>query len=636
MAATDLLFQSLAPASRNLLFGAETPAPAPGQTGLAAGIGGVQFGAPGSVASGATVAQAAGFAPIAFGATTVRRTQSAAGASSTQFGSPARSAPQLAAASGFSPTLFGTPTQYSVIHTAVSVGTPEAAPPLAYDDFDSGETWLRTYQTLDGSEPWGSITGTVAGGALNPAAFDIWDDVVRLSLSPDSTFRTAGRFFDLTLVTEARASTAGESLFSVSLRQDASTDDYGVLFEASRASDGTGLVRIEAWDYGPPAGNIYGYLYEVRVGRAPFVPGTRHTYRAVSRPGFYEMFEDGELIASIATDPEKQARPFAAYAMVTTHALAVDSIRLVEYGAVGPGPLVRLGAPTFGQTGVAQGIQATGLSANYHSGGTYHPEGELTTRFGLADVKKIATGFKAAIVPIPSVPLLAAGIASTLHLGVPTYIAHRAVALGPVAKIPQAYRQFDQWGRAVSSAGATGFGNTWSYVRMPKARAGWALGIEPPIFGTPGSAGATSGAADGLTTTTLGQPVARLHLAVASTPAAATFGGPTATVKASASGGRSTSFGHPISGQAVAAQAVYRPTRFGKPKSDILGTCKARGFTTVRLARPGCRTGNFRLATALVAPARFGAASATNTNRALHIAPIVRFGRSLRSRRTTC
>ena len=602
-----------------------------------ASFGDTQFGTPSST-NGAPAVQAAGFAATTFGTGTAHCTQQGAGFSSTAWGQAASARAQ--AAQGALHTAFGTGAATSSsasVGTAAPVGTPTAAPPLAYDDFDSGETWLRTYQTLDGSEPWGSITGTVAGGALNPAAFDIWDDVVRLSLSPDSTFRTAGRFFDLTLTTEARASTAGESLFSVSLRQDAGTNDYGVLFEVTRAVGGTGLVRIEAWDNGPPAGNSYGYLYEPRLGTPPFAAGSRHTYRAVSRPGFYELFEDGDLIASIATDSEKQLRPFAAYAMVTTHALAVDSIRLVEYGAVGPGPLVQFGAPTFGQTGVAQGLQVASLAANHHSGGTYHPAGEAIARFGDPFLVKNAVGFAVPPIATPSIPLLVAGIAPGVQLGAPVYIAHRATPLGPVVQIPQAYRRSDHWGRAPSTDFAATFGNVWSYTRMPKALGGWAYGIAPVAFGTPDFTSTAICGASSLGVVQVGSPASGLRLAAADTPTAATFGGPTALVSTSASSSsRVTSFGHPASGQAVVAQDTHRPTRFGVPRSDILGTCKARGFALGRFARPACRIGNFRFAAGLAAPARFGSAGSRNTNRARHIAPIVRFGRNLLRRNTTC
>jgi len=690
---TDLLFEEPAPAGRTLLFGASagevlidgfieqatggrttqfgapasasSPAAEP-QTGAAAGFAATAFGTPGSTAGApaAVQGQAAGFAPGALGTATARLVQPAGGFTSTHLGGPSSTAGSPGAhgfsstawgqahaglvlpaqgsqhttfgsviavgqavvgtASGFTTTTFGTAASPSaVISAATPLGSPAWAPLLVDDDFSSG-----------GARAWGSVVGTISGGLLNPTTYGWRNDVTRLNIGPDNLLRTSGIFFDLTFTTEARIDGLGNQGIEAWFDQSSALADYGVYFRAERNESGSSSISLVAMDSSGFSGTKYGEVQRSEVRRC-FPAGGKHTYRLVSRPGFYEMFEDGVLIASIATNATKQARPFSAGATVATYSLAVDSIELVEYGAVGAGPLVQFGTPAIGQGGVAQGIQAVALGT-HHSGATYHPEGEVVTRFGLADVSKNAAGFRTGGVPIPSVPLLAAGIASTLRLGTPGYVAHRASALGPVAKIPRAYRQFDQWGRATAIRAGNRFGNTWSYVRMPQTSMVWAAGVEPASFGVPAVILRATVGVSGLNTVSVGQPTSRQRLATPSLPTTASFGVPTATVKTTAVGTKPTAFGHPGSGQATTAQPVHRPTRFGRPTADIIGTCKARGFVTTRLPRPGCRTGNFRLAAGLSVPARFGVAQATDTNRALHIAPIVRFGRSLRSRRTTC
>lgn len=325
-------------------------------------------------------------------------------------------------------------------------------------------------------------------------------------------------------------------------------------------------------------------------------------------------------------------------------------------------------AADFTWSGTAAYTAPTGSSADFSFADTTPTaSGFSSTAFGVAVADSVAPviaaqGFLSSAFGTPSCAAAFVGAASAAlsasvgapqalatmtalatsvavgSIGVPTFVNGRATSLGPVTQIPQAYFRFAQWEESapVRTPDETNFGLAWYTPPLPPLNAdGWARGFKATTAGSHSCLVPVSVQETGWIEELFGSPVSGQSYA-ASGLTSTTLGTPVSSGLARAEGFNTTHFGAASNVRAQAASALYRPTRWGAPRSEILGTCKARGFYTVRWTQPVARTGNFRFAAGLDASARFGTPSPRNTFRAQHIAPVVRYGRNLLRRNTTC
>jgi hypothetical protein len=375
--AADLSFLVASPAAgfSSTAFG--SPVSSSLYAAQASGLSSTAFGT--SIKQGAPVTDASGSSTTALGVPSSRMTTHATGTSQTLLGSP--NAAVAYSSTGFLTAVFGVP---SVTHAAAGVtpgrvGTPSAllmaspvtsyAPStIVWDDFETGTTSGRSYQTPTGAVPWGAVTGTVAGGLLNPTVGPDWPvDRATLEFSPASAAMTAGRYFDLSVTVKAVNRVGGE--FSANaqkvelyLVQGSGSGWYNLDFISVRGSTG-GEVYLSEFD-----DVISNEASSIDAGRTEYATGTSHVYRMVSRPGAIELFEDGVLLQSLTIQSATRQRgAFVDTAYIKADGFAIDAIDLTDPDGVQTG-LAQFGAPSRGVACAAVSIgRTTNISPAYYS-----------------------------------------------------------------------------------------------------------------------------------------------------------------------------------------------------------------------------------------------------------------------------
>lgn len=321
------------------------------QTGTASGFTGTQLGTPYTI----TRATASGFAGTAFGAPTAPHTTA-----------------------GVQSTVFGTPVQMYM--TAASPVTSFGPSLLARDDFSSGSTTDRAYQTALGTDTWKSVDGTISGGLLNPVSNEWNTDYTYLEFSATSLVRSLGHYFDITVGVRAVDSVERQEVEAYFV-QGAGTDYYNIDFVTNRRdTGGLGAASLSEYDNTGIANNA---LVE-SPARTKFAVGTDHVYRYVNRPGQLEIYEDGVLLNTLATQaPNKQSLPYDNYAYIMTYGFAVDYVEVNDlYGT--PVSLAQFGTPSRNTIGAATSLGPTSVvpQAYYTFNQTTGGMGFISTGFG--------------------------------------------------------------------------------------------------------------------------------------------------------------------------------------------------------------------------------------------------------------
>jgi hypothetical protein len=332
-----------------------------------------------------------------------------------------------------------------------------------------------------------------------------------------------------------------------------------------------------------------------------------------------------QLCAASGFSPTLFGAPVATYDQAqdasgfTTTALGTPSI-----------PLVATGIPAGTQFGTPANIpNALGFrSTQFGTPGTY------TTFTGAA------SGFTSTVVPVPSLPLVASGIASTLHVGTPTTPTNRRLYVTGASTTVFGHGTAFRYAAAVTLQACLtqGFGPSrfgLPYAGPKTARTGIASGLITTAFGTPTALHHRSEAASGFTGTVLGIPAIPLT-ATGLTPATS-FGSATARETLDATGAApSTQFGTTSVRRIQAATGLYRAARFGTPTCARSNAYIPYGINAS--GKFGQPTGFSRVnhpATGFTGT-QFGTPACALRYRATMTAPATRFGTPLLRRNPAC